>query len=79
MAFIGQQTGLAPASWTRAILRRILPNTGVSAILVTQDEQPVLIAAAQEPPTVSIHDATTGEVVQEVRDAGIALSLLFSP
>jgi len=79
VAFVGQQTGLAPASWTRAILRRILPNTGVSAILVTQDEQPVLIAAAQEPPTVSIHDATTGAVVGEVRDAGIALSLLFAP
>jgi len=79
VAFLGQQAGLARDGWTRALLRLVLPNPGVSAILVTQDDEPVLIAAAQEPPNLSVHDARTGALVGEIRDAGLALGLLFAP
>jgi hypothetical protein len=56
-----------------------VPNTGVDAIIVTQDEKPVLVAAGMMPPTVTVHDAMTGEVRREIPEVGLALSLLFTP
>src|SRR5206468_6909242 len=40
VSFIGQQAG--SGRFTRWLLTRVLPNTGVERILVTQDEHPVL-------------------------------------
>lgn len=79
VAFFGQQAGLPRDGWTRALLRWVLPHTGVSNILVTQDDAPVLIAAAQEPPNLSVHDARTGALVGEISDAGLGLGLLVAP
>lgn len=82
VGFIAQQAGLsahalgAPARW---LLEKTLPNTGVDAILVTQDEHPVLLAAGAMPPTVTVHDALTGAVRGEVAEVGLGLSLLFAP
>ena len=57
----------------------MLPNPGVDRILVTQDEHPVLVAAGQLPPTATVHDANTGEVVHEIEEVGIGGSLLAAP
>src|SRR5205807_411975 len=65
--------------FTRWLLTRVLPNTGVERILVTQDEHPVLVASASLPPSVTIHDAMTGAVLREVSEPGLAGSLLFAP
>ena len=56
-----------------------LPHTGVDNILVTQDEQPLLIAAGAMPPTVTVHDAMSGAVQREVSEVGLGISLLFAP
>ena len=83
VSFVGQQ--LALSNWGRAgrltgwFLTKTLPNPGVERILVTQDAHPVLVASASIPPTVTIHDAMTGEVVREVSEPGLAGSLLFAP
>src|SRR5437870_209352 len=77
VSFIGQQAG--SGGFTRWLLAKVLPNTGVERIMVTQDEHPVLIASASLPPTVTVHDALTGAVVREVSEPGLAGSLLFTP
>jgi methylamine dehydrogenase heavy chain len=82
-SFVGLQMGGDQRGTTARLLRWVLekttPHTGVDAILVTQDEQPVLVAASAMPPAVTIHDALTGEVRREIPEVGIALSLLFAP
>lgn len=78
-SFVAQQAGLERDSAARWVLEKVLPVTGVDAIIVTQDPEPVLIAAGMEPPTVTVHDALTGEVRREVAEVGLALSLLYTP
>ena len=78
-SFVAQQAGIERGSVSRWTLDKVLPVTGVDAIIVTQDEHPLLVAAASVPPTVTVHDALTGDVVREVPEVGLALSLLFTP
>ena len=78
-SFLAQQGGVARGTFRRWLLDHALPNTGVDGIAVTQDEHPVLLAAGTIPPTVTVHDATTGAVVREVPEVGLALSLLGTP
>jgi methylamine dehydrogenase heavy chain len=81
-SFIGQQLKLGDgyaARFTGWLLEKILPNPGVDRILVTQDDRPVLLAGGMMPPTVTVHDAVTGEVVQEIEEIGIGGSLLAVP
>jgi methylamine dehydrogenase heavy chain len=76
-SFVHQQARLGRFStW---LLHRVLPNPGIDRIIVTQDEHPVLLAAGQLPPTVTVHDAKTGEVLHEVEEVGIGGSLLAAP
>jgi methylamine dehydrogenase heavy chain len=81
--FVGEQSGLDARGWTgRAaawLFERALPNTGVQRILVTQDEEPVLVASAEIPPMVTVYDARTGAVLRTVSEPGLAGSLLFAP
>ena len=77
VSFMGQQAALG--RFSRWFLGKVLPNTGVERILVTQDEHPVLVASASIPPAVMVHDAMTGAVVREVSEPGLAGSLLFTP
>jgi len=79
VSFLSQQAGIERGSWTRWALEKVFPNTGVDAIAVTQDERPQLVAAGMMPPTVTVHDALTGDVVREISEVGLALSLLFTP
>jgi methylamine dehydrogenase heavy chain len=80
-SFVSQMTtpGEPTGGLTGWLLTRLLPNPGIDRILVTQDERPVLVASASMPPTVTIHDARTGEVVREISEPGLAGSLLFAP
>jgi len=78
-SFVAQEAGLTRGSMSRWALERVVPNTGADAIIVTQDEHPVLIVAGMMPPTVTVHDATTGAVEREIPEVGLALSLLFTP
>jgi methylamine dehydrogenase heavy chain len=78
-SFVGQQAGMDRTSTSRWMLDKVLPNTGVDAIAVTQDEKPILLAAGMMPPTVTVHDAMTGDVLKEISEVGLALSLLSVP
>jgi methylamine dehydrogenase heavy chain len=83
VSFIGQLASLDPThtggSIGRWVLGAVMPNPGVERILVTQDANPVLIASASLPPTVTIHDAMTGAVLREVSEPGLAGALLAAP
>jgi methylamine dehydrogenase heavy chain len=77
VSFIGQQASLGRLA--RWMLGRVLPHPGVDRILVTQDERPVLVASASVPPTLTVYEATTGAVLRDVSEPGLAGSLLFAP
>jgi methylamine dehydrogenase heavy chain len=73
---LGAGTGGSMARW---ILARTLPNPGVERIAVTQDDQPVLVTSQSLPPTLTVHDATTGAVLREIGEPGLVASLIFLP
>jgi hypothetical protein len=83
VSFIGVEASLdrdnASGRIGRWLLEHMLPNPGVDRIFVTQDAHPVLVTSAQLPPTLTVHDAMTGEVLREVSEPGIATSLLVAP
>ena len=83
VSFIGVEASLGRDDTTGRIVRwfleRMMPNPGVERILVTQDAHPLLLASAGLPPTVTVHDAMTGEVLREISEPGIATSLLVAP
>ena len=82
-SFVGQQLTAQgrrrAARMSTWLLAHTMPNPGVDRILVTQDPHPVLVASASIPPTVTVHDAMTGEFVRDVSEPGLAGSLLFAP
>ena len=81
-SFVSQTAALSDGTFGRMgrwMLGATLPHTGIDNILVTQDEHPVLVAAAAMPPTVTVLDAMTGEVRREISEVGIGVSLLFAP
>jgi len=63
----------------RRVLGSILPNPGVERMLVTQDDAPVLILSSTFPPTLTVYDARSGEVRNEISEPGLGFSLLFAP
>jgi methylamine dehydrogenase heavy chain len=82
-SFVGQQLAAQGrrrvARMSTWLLAHTMPNPGIDRILVTQDAHPVLVASASIPPTVTVHDAMTGEFVRDVSEPGLASSLLFAP
>jgi len=63
-------------SW---LLDTALPNMGADGLLVTQDDEPVLVVMSLIPPAVTVHDATTGEMLREVAEPGLSGSVLVAP
>lgn len=68
---------LARAAWWT--LDRVLPNPGGNGLLVTQDDDPILVVASMMPPAVAVYDARSGEMRREISEPGIALGLLAPP
>jgi methylamine dehydrogenase heavy chain len=64
------------AAW---LMEKAFPSPGIERILVTQDEKPILVTSASLPPTLTVHDALTGDLLREVPEPGLASSLLFAP
>ena len=83
VSFLADQGGIGHETMgdrlTRSLLSMVLPNPGVERILVTQDDDPILITSAGIPPTVTVHDADTGAVRTEVSEPGLGFSLFFTP
>jgi len=86
VSFIADQAKLGPVDapglterMSRWVLGQTLPNPGVERILVTQGDKPLLITSSGFPPTITVHDADTGEVRTEVSEPGLGFSLFFTP
>ncbi len=83
VSFISLTSALDPTSTSGSIsrwaLEKALPHPGIERILVTQDDQPVLVAGASMPPAIVIHDAISGEMLREIAEPGLAGTLLFAP
>jgi len=78
-ALVRAQAGIARGGAASWLLDALLPNPGAWSILVTQDESPVLVATAEGPSSVLVHDARTGALLREIGEAGLAPTLLFAP
>lgn len=85
-SFLADQAKMGPPSeqdlltrLARAAMDALLPNPGVERILVTQGDQPLLITSSGFPPTITVHDAMTGEVTTEVSEPGLGFGLFFTP
>jgi methylamine dehydrogenase heavy chain len=61
------------------LVDHLAPNPGVDRILVTQDEEPVLVTASDFPATLAVHDARSGAYLRDVSEVGIAGGLLVAP
>lgn len=86
VSFVADQAKLGPASEAglgaraaRALLSATLPNPGVERIIVTQGDQPLLITSSGFPPTITVHDADSGNVRTEISEPGLGFSLFFTP
>jgi methylamine dehydrogenase heavy chain len=81
--FLEAQLGLdgpgVGAELARWLLNALVPNPGVDRILVTPGAAPRLVTLAAFPALLSVHDAETGELLRDVREAGIAGSLMGTP
>lgn len=75
-AFLVAQLDLAPGGFADWLLETLLPHAGVERILVTPDAAPLLLASSTLPATLSVHDAATGAHLRDVREVGVAGSLL---
>ncbi|RIL06619.1 MAG: hypothetical protein DCC71_06050 [Proteobacteria bacterium] len=78
-AFVAEQAKIEPGGALDWLLQRALPNDGMERIAVTQDDAPLLFAASGFPSTLAVYDARSGAHLRDVREIGIALSLLQLP
>ena len=74
-----EQAGGLPGGAFDWLLQLVLPNDGVERIVVTQDAAPLLFAATGFPSTLAVYDATTGAHLRDVREVGVATSLIQLP
>lgn len=86
VSFLADQAKLGPVGAedlgsriARTVMSATLPNPGVERILVTQGDDPLLIASSGFPPTITVHDAETGAVRTEISEPGLGFSLFFAP
>jgi methylamine dehydrogenase heavy chain len=83
VSFVALQSKIGRDTTSHRVVRRvlgsILPNPGVERMLVTQDDNPVLILSSGFPPTLTVYDARSGEVRREISEPGLGFSLLFTP
>jgi methylamine dehydrogenase heavy chain len=78
-AFVLEQLEQEPGGALDWLLQRALPNEGVERIAVTQDDEPLLFAATGFPSTLAVYDANTGAHLRDVREVGVATSLIQLP
>ena len=78
-AFVRQMLELEEGGFFGWLVERVVPNSGVDRILVTQDEAPVLLMASAFPATLAVHDALTGVFLRDLEEVGIALGPLQTP
>lgn len=76
---VAEQAKVAPGGTADWLLHAVLPNDGLERIAVTQDGAPLLFAASGFPSTLAVYDATTGDHLRDVKEIGIATSLLQLP
>ena len=78
-AFLSGMMGLEPGSFVESLMSWILPSDGVHAIAVSQDDAPLLFARNAQLGAVAVMDATTGETLRILTEAGLAGPTLRVP
>lgn len=78
-AFVRPVLELERDGWGDWLLHQLLPNAGAHALAVTQDAHPLLFVRHDQVGAVGVLDATTGALVREIDEAGIAGPLLIVP
>jgi methylamine dehydrogenase heavy chain len=71
-AVLGPLMQREPDGWPAWGLRRVVPPDGAHALAVTQDAAPLLFARNAELGVVAVLDATSGEHLRDLAEAGLA-------
>jgi methylamine dehydrogenase heavy chain len=74
-ALLGIEAG-GIADW---LLQALVPNAGADSVVVTQDEQPLLVLSNQEAPAIAVVDARSGDELRTIDEPGLAVGLLVTP
>jgi methylamine dehydrogenase heavy chain len=61
------------------LLQRLVPNAGADCVLVTTDTEPLIVLSNQQAPVIAVLDGTSGELLREIEEPGIAIGLLVAP
>jgi methylamine dehydrogenase heavy chain len=61
------------------VLQRVVPNGGADSLVVTPDDEPLLVLSSQEAPVLAVLDADSGELLREISEPGIAIGMLVTP
>ncbi len=78
-AFLSGMMRLEPGSFVESLMSWILPSDGVHTIVVSQDDAPLLFARNAQLGAVAVMDATTGETLRILTEAGLAGPTLRVP
>jgi methylamine dehydrogenase heavy chain len=78
-SFVLEQLAMPPGGAVDWLLQRSLPNEGVERIAVTQDDEPVLVAATSFPATLAVYDALTGAHLRDIAEVGVATNYVATP
>jgi methylamine dehydrogenase heavy chain len=78
-AFLSGAMGTEPGSFLDRLMHWTLPSEGVHALVVSQDEEPLLFARNSQLGAVAVMDATTGETLRFLTEAGLAGPTLRVP
>ena len=78
-AFLGPFLDLEPGSFVEKLMTWVMPPGGVHALVVSQDEHPLLFARNAELGAVAVVDATTGKTLRFLTEVGLAGPTLRVP
>ncbi|MEM9176694.1 MAG: amine dehydrogenase large subunit [Myxococcota bacterium] len=70
--FLGPMFGLAPGSLGFSMLGWVVPNEGAHSLVVSQDAAPLLFTRSGDFGVVGVLDASTGEHVRTLSEAGLS-------
>jgi methylamine dehydrogenase heavy chain len=61
------------------MLQTFVPSAGVESVLVTPDDEPLLVLSNDEAPVLAVLDATSGELLREIEEPGLSIGMLVAP
>lgn len=77
--FLGPMFGVSPGSLGHSLLGWLVPNEGAHALVVSQDESPLLFTRYSDYGVIAVLDPATGEPVRTLSEAGLTGPALGVP